>query len=176
MRFSSLYCAWFQIQFVVMEIQLFTKGTWSIGRPISTEEGLWFNAKAVATSLEYVNSVKAVWDHVDDEDKKTLNELLQGVNKTLNQQPRKVYINESGLFSLVLRSKKRRAKLFKRWITREVLPSIRSCGSQLANQFTAVNERLEKQEQTLSSQGRLLSCIHEITVSPQMSIQMLVRF
>ena len=156
LRFSSLYCAWFQIQFVVMEIQPFTKGTWSVGRPIITQEGCWFKAKAVATSLEYVHTAKAVWDHVEDEDKKTLKELLQGVNKTLNEQPHEVYVNESGLYSLVLRSKKRRARLFKRWLVMEVLPSIRSFGWQLPHQITAVNERLEKQEQALKHQDQMV--------------------
>ena len=67
-----------------------------------------------------------------------------------------MYINESGLYCLMLRSNQPRAKSFKRWITSEVLPSIRSCGSQLTNQYTAMNERLEKQEQTLSGQRQLL--------------------
>ena len=63
----------------------------------------WFKGKDVATSLEYANPKKAVLHHVDDEDKKTLHELLQGVTATvtpLNRQPHKVYINESGLYCL----------------------------------------------------------------------------
>ena len=81
-----------------MEIQLFSKGKWSIGRPIVAEQFPWFQGKAVATSLEYGDPGKALRVHVDDEDQKTLRELLQGVTATvtpLNRQPHEVYINES---------------------------------------------------------------------------------
>ena len=118
-----------------MEIQLFSRGKWSIGRPIVAEQIPWFKGKDVATSLEYGNPWKALRHHVDDEDKKTLHELLQGMTETvtpLNGQPHEVYINETGLYSLVLRSNKPRAKSFKRWVTNEVLPSIRRHGAQLA--------------------------------------------
>ena len=55
--------------------------------------------------------------------KKTFHELLLGVTETvtpLNQQPHAAYINESGLYSLVLRSKKPQAKSFKRWVMNDV--------------------------------------------------------
>ena len=141
-----------------MEVQSFSKGKWSIGRPIVAEQFPWFQGKAVATSLEYGDPWGALRRHIDDEDKKTLHELLQGVTETvtpLNQQPHEVYINESGLYCLMLRSKQPRAKPFKRWVTGEVLPSIRSCGSQLAILYAAVKERLKNQEQTLSAQRQL---------------------
>ena len=60
-----------------MEIQSFSKGKWSIGRPIVAEQFPWFQGKAVATSLEYGDPCKALRVHVDDEDKKTLRELGQ---------------------------------------------------------------------------------------------------
>ena len=105
--------------------------------------------------------------------KKTFHELLLGVTETvtpLNGQPHEVYINETGLYCLMLRSKQPRAKPFKRWITGEVLPSIRSCCSQLANLYTAVNERLKNQEQTLSGQRQLL-VIHEQMLSAHGGLQ-----
>ena len=156
-----------------MELQLFSKGKWSIGRPIIAEESPWFKGKEVATSLDYTNPRKALLDHIDEDDKKTYLELWQGSHVSLlplNQQPHEVYINESGLYSLVLRSNQPRAKSFKRWITGEVLPSIRSCCSQLANLYTAVNERLKNQEQTLSGQRQLL-VIHEQMLSAHGGLQ-----
>ena len=55
-----------------MEMELFSTGNWNIGRPIVVEEIPWFRGKDVATSLEYAQPKKAVLQHVDDEDKKTL--------------------------------------------------------------------------------------------------------
>ena len=142
-----------------MELQLFSKGTWNIGCPIILGEIPWFKGRDVATSLKYTNPRRAVRDHVDDKDKRTLRTLLHGVTETvthLNRQPHEVYVNESGLYCLTLRSRHPLAKSFKLWISSEVLPSVRSAGSQFANLFTAMNERLEKQEQTLSGQRQLL--------------------
>ena len=112
-----------------MEIQLFSKGKWSIGRPIITEESPWFKGKEVATSLEFGNVRDALYRHVEPEDKASYAKLTNGVSlpdALRNQQPHEIYINEVGIYSLVLRCNKPRAKHFKRWITREVLPSIRS--------------------------------------------------
>lgn len=81
----------------------------------------WFVGKDVAEVLGYSNPQKAVRDHIDDEDK-TLNESFT-VNGTQG-----VLINESGLYSLILSSKLPTAKAFKRWVTSEVLPSIRKHG------------------------------------------------
>ena len=60
-----------------------------------------------------------------------------------NQQPHEVYVNESGLYSLVLRSKKDEAKAFKRWVTSEVLPSIRRNGGYGAATLTVPSELTE---------------------------------
>jgi prophage antirepressor-like protein len=73
--------------------------------------------------LGYTNPNEAIQDHVDDEDKlnsKTLSSLGQRGGW---------FVNESGMYSLILRSNKPEAKTFKRWITHEVLPSIRKTGS-----------------------------------------------
>ena len=69
--------------------------------------------------------------HVEPEDKTTYSELAKGVvnpDTLSNQQPHEVYINESGLYSLACSSKKPEAKLFKKWITSEVLPAVRRNG------------------------------------------------
>ena len=78
--------------------------------------------KDVAEVLGYKNTRDALSKHVDDEDKNTV-AIHDGIGN-----PNKVIINESGLYSLVLRSKLTEAKKFKRWVTSEVLPSIRKHG------------------------------------------------
>lgn len=98
----------------------------------------WFVGKDVATILEYINPRKALADHVDAEDK--------GVTKcdTLGGVQDLTIINESGLYSLVLSSKLPNAKKFKRWVTSEVLPSIRKHGSySVQSQFADLSTQLQ---------------------------------
>ena len=82
----------------------------------------WFFGKDVALALKYKNPQKAIREHVDTEDK-TVSESLtvNGTAVTL--------INESGLYSLILSSKKPEAKQFRRWVTGEVLPALRRHGA-----------------------------------------------
>lgn len=75
-----------------------------------------------ATMLGYVNPQKAIRDHVDEEDKLTERIVLSGQLREV------ILINESGFYSLVLSSKLPTAKSAKRWVTSEVLPSIRKTG------------------------------------------------
>ena len=90
----------------------------------------WFKGCDVATILGYGNSREAMKKHIDMEDKKKMNELMPSRNVTpLNSQPHTTYINESGLYSLVFGSRLETAKKFKRWVTKEVLQSIRKTGS-----------------------------------------------
>ena len=98
---------------------------------LMVDQMAWFKGKEVAICLGYSDAPQALRKNVDEEDKMTYEELTQGVvceTSPSNQQPHEVYINESGLYSLVLRSKKEEAKAFKRWVTSEVLPSIRRNG------------------------------------------------
>ena len=83
----------------------------------------WFVGRDVAEILGYANPQKAIREHVDEEDK--------GVNEmdTPGGIQQLVIINESGLYSLILSSKLPTAKQFKRWITFEVIPSIRKHGA-----------------------------------------------
>ena len=98
---------------------------------IKKDDDIWFRAKTVAIILGYSNSRKAINDHVDSEDKCTLNELKSKGNESLpltGNLKNTIYINESGLYSLILRSDMDKAKEFKRWVTKDVLPSIRKTG------------------------------------------------
>ena len=100
---------------------------------IKYKDEIWFKAVVVATILKYTNQRKAIRDHVDPEDKRKLSEISQE-SKRNESFPFKgnggecIYINESGLYSLILRSKLKSAKEFKRWVTSEVLQSIRKTG------------------------------------------------
>lgn len=86
----------------------------------------WMVGKDVAQALGYSNPRKALADHVDPEDK------LQGdgvtIRDSIGREQTATLINESGLYSLVLSSKLPCAKRFRRWVTGEVLPSIRKDG------------------------------------------------
>ena len=105
------------------EIQTFKHEQFGEIRTMVDEKGEpWFVGKDVARRLGYINPEKALRVHVDDEDK--------GVNEmgTPGGTQKVTFINESGLYSLVLSSKLPQAKAFKRWVTAEVLPQIRKTG------------------------------------------------
>lgn len=104
------------------ELQSFTKDEFGTIRTETINNDPWFIGKDVAEILGYTNTAKAIRDHVDDEDKLTERFVLSGQNREV------VFINESGLYSLILSSKMPNAKKFKRWVTSEVLPSIRKTG------------------------------------------------
>ena len=78
-------------------------------------------------ALGYSNDRKALQDNVDVEDRRLIQKSLCGTLEIPNRGV--TAINESGLYSLVLRSKLPNAKKFKKWVTSEVLPSIRKTGS-----------------------------------------------
>ena len=83
-----------------------------------------FVGKDVATALGYKNPSNALQVHVDSEDKTSYLIQVSGSNYKANT----LFVNESGLYSLVLSSKLPQAKAFKRWVTCEVLPQIRMTG------------------------------------------------
>ena len=100
---------------------------------IKYEDEIWFKAVVVATILKYTNQRKAIRDHVDPEDKRKLSELMSKSKgnesfRLKGNEGNSLYLSESGLYSLVLRSKLESAKEFKRWVTSQVLPSIRKTG------------------------------------------------
>ncbi len=94
-------------------------------RAIEKDGEPWFVGKDVAVALGYANHRKALIDHVDAEDKTDGVTIRDSIGRS--QTP--VFINESGLYSLVLSSKLPSAKKFKHWVTAEVLPSIRRHGA-----------------------------------------------
>lgn len=109
------------------ELKLFNNPEFGTIRVISIEDEPWLVGKDVAQALGYTDTDQALRRHVDDEDKLTRNFDGSGQNRSMT------IINESGLYSLVLSSKLPTAKKFQRWVTSEVLPSIRRTGGYVAN-------------------------------------------
>lgn len=103
------------------KLQVFNFENHNVRALMIDDEPYWVG-KDVAIVLGYTNPRKAIGDHVDDEDK--------GVTKcdTLGGKQDITVINESGLYSLILSSKLPSAKRFKRWVTSEVLPTLRKTG------------------------------------------------
>lgn len=99
-------------------------------RIIDLDGETWFLAKDVCDVLEVGNPSQAL-TRLDEDERNTLI-LNDGIGN-----PTKSVINESGLYSLVLSSRKPEAKAFKRWVTSEVLPAIRKHGGYLTAEKTA---------------------------------------
>ena len=108
---------------------------------INKSEEPMFVGVDVATVLGYENPQKAIRDHVDEEDRGYCKlSDIQGVNETLPPHMKAanlLTINESGVYSLIIRSNLPAAKQFKRWITNEVLPSIRKHGAYITGETLA---------------------------------------
>ena len=109
---------------MIMEIQIFKNECFGEVRTIVINGEPWFVGKDVAEVLGYVFPRRALYNHVDEEDKTTV--LIQHPGS--NYKSKTMFINESGLYSLILSSKLPQAKEFKRWVTSEVLPQIRKTG------------------------------------------------
>ena len=106
-------------------IQIFENQEFGAIRTMSDEQGNpLFCAKDVCDALGYSNGRDAVRKHVEGEDKTTVAICDTGSN----YKTQAIFINESGLYSLILSSKLESAKRFKHWVTSEVLPSIRKQG------------------------------------------------
>lgn len=104
------------------DLQIFNNSVFGSIRTITIDGEPWFVGKDIAEALGYVNTKKALADHVDVEDKRGSQIVTPGGIQTMT------IINESGLYSLILSSKLPNAKMFKRWVTSEVLPAIRKAG------------------------------------------------
>ena len=107
------------------ELQVFNNDEFGSIRTWVVDDEPWFVGKDIATILGYAKPENAIANHVDDEDKTST--LIQGSGS--NYKSKAILVNESGLYSLILSSKLPNAKKFKRWVTGEVLPSIRKTGS-----------------------------------------------
>lgn len=105
------------------EIKVFSNEEFGSIRTVEINGEFWLVGKDVAQVLGYKNPQEAIRNHVDEEDKGVSEILTPGGKQSVP------IINESGLYSLVLSSKLPTAKKFRRWVTSEVLPSIREHGA-----------------------------------------------
>jgi hypothetical protein len=126
-----------------MELQVFNSTEFGSVRTATVNGEVMFVGKDVADILEYTNTAKAIRDHVDEEDKLTERIVLSGQNREV------IFINESGLYSLILSSKMPNAKKFKHWVTAEVLPTIRKHG------MYAIDEILENPDLAIAALTQL---------------------
>ena len=117
------------------EIQNFTNNKFGQVRAIEINNEPWFVGKDISEALGYENASKAIRDHVDEEDKKVgVQNVTPFVIDSLGRKQHPTFINESGLYSLILSSKLSTAKAFKRWVTSEVIPSIRKHGAYMTEE------------------------------------------
>lgn len=99
----------------------------------------------------YTNPQKAIRDHVDAEDKNTVT-----IRSGIPGNPNMVVVNESGMYALIFGSQLPAAKKFKRWVTNEVLPSIRETGSYTSPQYDFFHpspEELERRSKITTTAG-----------------------
>lgn len=106
------------------DLKIWENQEFGVLRVIEQDGEPWMVGKDVAQALGYAKPENAIASHVDEEDKTST--LIQGNGS--NYKSKTTIINESGLYSLVLSSKLPGAKRFRRWVTNEVLPSIRKDG------------------------------------------------
>ena len=100
---------------------------------IKCKDDIWFRGKTLVEVLGYFNPFKAIRMHINSEDKKEMLELVykggaQNGHPFRNVQQGTIYVNESGLFALILHSQLESTRAFKRWVTKDVLPYIRKTG------------------------------------------------
>ena len=98
---------------------------------IKCRDNIWFRGKDIAKALGYEKTRNAILSYVDDDDKSILEDLRRGAQirgPFRNEQGGSIFINESGLYSLIFGSRLESARNFKRQVTKDVLPSIRKTG------------------------------------------------
>lgn len=120
------------------ELQIFNNEEFGEIRTVTIKDETWFIGRDVATALGYAKPENAIATHVSDEDKTST--LIQGSGS--NYKSKAILINESGLYALIFGSKLESAKRFKRWVTSEILPSIRKNGGYIAGQENMSDDEL----------------------------------
>ena len=120
---------------------------------IDNDDKVWFCAKDVAESLEYKDPKIAIYENVEKDDKIKIEDINTNVN--VERHPHTIYMNESGLYSLALSSKMKKAKKFKHWVTSDVLPSIREFNCyKLKKKYNSMIGDLNSQIQLLKKRNK----------------------
>ena len=116
----------------VNAMQVFCSAEFGELRTTLIDGAVWTVGKDVAQALGYKDTKEAVACHVDAEDKMGRQNAAPSITDSMGRQQHPIWINESGLYSLILSSKLPAARAFKRWVTSEVLPTIRRTGGYAA--------------------------------------------
>lgn len=135
------------------ELQIFNFNDKKV-RTITIDDEPYFVGKDVANILGYKNGSRDVNNHVDDEDK------LRYRISTSGQMRDQIVINESGVYSMIFGSELKSAKQFKRWVTSEVLPTLRKTGSyQVPNNFFLIEdvESIKKAQEAKNNRNNALA-------------------
>ena len=139
------------------ELQVFTNPEFGTVRTLLIEEIPWAVGNDVAKALGYSNGPDAIRKHVDPEDKMMgARNATPSVTDNRGRTQYPTWINESGMYSLILSSKLSAAKRFKRWVTSEVLPAIRKTGK-----YSVTEERPLTRDDYLTAARILSSCRNE---------------
>lgn len=150
-------------------LQIFKNNEFGEIRVATKDNEPWFVGKDVAGRLGYKNTKDALLTHVDEEDKDEV-----AIPDSIGRMQNTSIINESGLYSLILSSKLPTAKKFKRWVTDEVLPTIRQTGGYIqtnesddeetimAKAILLAQKTIDKQKVELQEKDRF---INQISVS-----------
>ena len=145
------------------EMMIFNNPEFGSVRTVCIDGEPWLVGKDVAVILGYSNDRDALQAHVDAEDKRIIQKSDFPTFKISNRGM--TVINESGLYSLVLSSKLPTAKKFKRWVTAEILPTIRKTGGYVANEDVFVETYLpfadEPIKQLFRIQCRVINQLNE---------------
>ena len=142
------------------DLQIFKHELFGEIRTMTNEKcEVFFVGKDVATALGYKNPSNALQTHVDSEDKTSYLIQVSGSNYKANT----LFVNESGLYALILSSKLPQAKAFKRWVTSEVLPQIRKTGGYIPTRDANGRELSGKEiiERADAIVGRTLQFLNE---------------
>ena len=146
------------------ELQIFNSEEFGEIRTVSINDEPWFVASDICKALELSNATVSV-QRLDEDEKSKFNLGLSGGDTNC--------VNEYGLYSLVLASRKPEAKKFKRWITHEVIPSIRKHGGYIAGQETMSDDELlakalvVAQSKIAEKQNRIEELTKEVNVKDQ---------
>lgn len=167
------------------ELQVFNNEEFGNVRVFPLNGEPWFVGVDVAKALQYSNPTKAVRAHTEGDERMQM--MLGGAeaqNGLLLNMTKTNLINESGLYSLIMSSKLPTAKKFRKWITSEVIPSIRKTGSYslagseqtaLSTYLELMREQMERVVQSLKSHGETIASIDSMVKGRVVELEMQVK-
>lgn len=158
---------------LVQNLEVFENEEFGPVRATTINNEPWFIGKDVAEILGYKNTSDALSKHVDEEDKMQIAKYDLQNYKDIGTKGA-VVINESGLYSLILSSKLPNAKKFKRWVTSDVLPSIRKTGGYIPHDENMSDDEIMARallvaQKTIEEKSKLLNQA-QVTIQTQSDV------